>query len=654
MSLADALEEERKAVLAMNNSGQRGGTQHRPVKSMVLDEPNVPSAHQRSKSVSTGSGPGWNQQRPNILVSGPDGLSGGNKSRSTSPNESMYANPYSNHSTTSKPGMGVGLGHPKAGKVEPLPSHRQVMKNQLFNHMGGATPFGGSSAGNVDDVLLRNLDQLMRNGPGASVRSRSANDSSPRHDTTLYPPTAGYRSSSRNGSRTGSRSGSRAGSRNPSPCRSPSRERSIYDEALRVDHDDDDYFDDDDDDDSEDDDEEDDDTDASSEEDEEDGYSKKKKGKWSGLDTSLVSSNALSLLGAMEDERKSVAQSKFRTKSLMDQAIDPAHPPPPSHQDIAAYRRRIVHPHTAFDAAKLIEQDAKLGVAPYTGYKEEVKDAAAAETMALTVSTIASSAGTKRTIRTITRGDLPGLVGTAITTPDPSLEDNATKTGKETAGSPESAEGRVSASDSNGDNAESDPTSAVPSTSVTASVAAALPTPVVLPYRPKAYMVCTDLSPESSYALEWTVGTVLRDGSILYCVCTYEEEDGMRPESAEIERLKAIGEITHNVVKLLKKTRLQVHVVIEVVHCRNAKLMLCEMIDHVSPTLVVVGSRGRSALKGVLLGSFSNYIVGKSSVPVMVARRRLKKSKAHHVNVRQSNNLREGHGGLGLSAAKVD
>lgn len=38
--------------------------------------------------------------------------------------------------------------------------------------------------------------------------------------------------------------------------------------------------------------------------------------------------------------------------------------------------------------------------------------------------------------------------------------------------------------------------------------------------------------------------------------------------------------------------------------------------------MTVLGSRGRSALKGVLLGSFSNYIVNKSSVPVMVARKR--------------------------------
>ena len=76
-------------------------------------------------------------------------------------------------------------------------------------------------------------------------------------------------------------------------------------------------------------------------------------------------------------------------------------------------------------------------------------------------------------------------------------------------------------------------------------------------------------------------------------------------------------------------------------------------------------------MKGVLLGSFSNYLVTKSSVPVMVARKKLKhhnthKNKAHkpgfahsamsgEVNVRLSNNL-PGMGklGRGLAGAKVD
>jgi len=86
-------------------------------------------------------------------------------------------------------------------------------------------------------------------------------------------------------------------------------------------------------------------------------------------------------------------------------------------------------------------------------------------------------------------------------------------------------------------------------------------------------------------------------------------------------------------------------VIVEVLHCKNPKHLITEVIDLVNPTLVILGSRGRSALKGyvcfpwcrqkyealltfsasVILGSFSNYLVTKSSVPVMVARKRLRK-----------------------------
>ena len=64
---------------------------------------------------------------------------------------------------------------------------------------------------------------------------------------------------------------------------------------------------------------------------------------------------------------------------------------------------------------------------------------------------------------------------------------------------------------------------------------------------------------------------------------------------------------------------------VEVFHCKSPRHMITEVIDFLSPTLVIIGSRGRSAVKGVLLGSFSNYLVTKSSVPVMVARKKLRK-----------------------------
>ena len=59
-------------------------------------------------------------------------------------------------------------------------------------------------------------------------------------------------------------------------------------------------------------------------------------------------------------------------------------------------------------------------------------------------------------------------------------------------------------------------------------------------------------------------------------------------------------------------------------------------------------------LGSVILGSFSNYLVTKSSVPVMVARKRLKKqSKYKQKAVRQVNNLNN-PAARSLANAKID
>jgi nucleotide-binding universal stress UspA family protein len=248
--------------------------------------------------------------------------------------------------------------------------------------------------------------------------------------------------------------------------------------------------------------------------------------------------------------------------------------------------------------------------------------------------------------------------------------------------------------------------------------------------RLRKYMVATDLSDESTHALEWAIGTVLRDGDTLIAIYCVDEETGIpegdgisddskttreqaaavntitssksapggllfRGEStantpgaspvpsirgenkAEEDRHRAVKDITDRVLRLLRKTQLQVRVVVEVLHCKNPKHLITEVIDLVDPTLVVIGSRGRSALKGyvlnstlsgctrmmgstnmfccsVILGSFSNYLVTKSSVPVMVARKRLRKqSKYKRTPVRQVNNLHNPTA-RSLANAKID
>jgi len=59
-------------------------------------------------------------------------------------------------------------------------------------------------------------------------------------------------------------------------------------------------------------------------------------------------------------------------------------------------------------------------------------------------------------------------------------------------------------------------------------------------------------------------------------------------------------------------------------------------------------------VSSVILGSFSNYLVTKSSVPVMVARKRLKKqSKYKRSPMHQVNNL-SNPAAKSLANAKID
>ena len=168
--------------------------------------------------------------------------------------------------------------------------------------------------------------------------------------------------------------------------------------------------------------------------------------------------------------------------------------------------------------------------------------------------------------------------------------------------------------------------------------------------RLRTYLVATDLSGEAAYALEWTIGTVLRDGDTLIAVYAVDEEigtgmtgdclpigegakamqdatavmekmtaasqkgslislpplsraslrSGSRKSSAacstdskalskaEQERLHAIETLSETCLRFLRKTKLQVRIAIEVIHCKSPKYMITEAV---SPELL----RGRSS-----------------------------------------------------------
>ncbi|KAI0720461.1 hypothetical protein C8T65DRAFT_633087 [Cerioporus squamosus] len=167
----------------------------------------------------------------------------------------------------------------------------------------------------------------------------------------------------------------------------------------------------------------------------------------------------------------------------------------------------------------------------------------------------------------------------------------------------------------------------------------------------RRYVLASDLSEESRYALEWGIGTVLRDGDELIIVTVVENEGKVDPQipnpadratklRAQQERQALAYILVRQATGLLQRTRLNVKIQCQAWHAKNSRHMLLDIVDFYEPVMLIVGSRGLGNLKGILLGSTSHYLIQKCSVPVMVARRRLKRPprraahlKAHRARV---------------------
>jgi len=161
----------------------------------------------------------------------------------------------------------------------------------------------------------------------------------------------------------------------------------------------------------------------------------------------------------------------------------------------------------------------------------------------------------------------------------------------------------------------------------------------------RTYLVASDLSPQAAFALEWTIGTVLRDGDTLIVVYAVNEDSGTGvPEDclpvgeggkamqenaavvekltaastkptfisglsnflpgsrkssaatstdsralskAQQERLHALQRLSETCIQYLRKTTLQVRLAIEVISCRDPKKLLTEAVSphpHLRPS----------------------------------------------------------------------
>ncbi|XP_007035783.2 PREDICTED: universal stress protein PHOS34 [Theobroma cacao] len=150
--------------------------------------------------------------------------------------------------------------------------------------------------------------------------------------------------------------------------------------------------------------------------------------------------------------------------------------------------------------------------------------------------------------------------------------------------------------------------------------------------------VAVDFSASSKNALKWTVDNVIRKGDHLILVTVrpegnYEEGEmqlwevtgspfiplsefsdpvvmkkyGMKPEPETLDIVNTAAR--QKEVEVLMK-----------IFWGDPREKLCEAIDTIPLSCIIVGNRGLGKLKRAIMGSVSNYVVNNGSCPVTVVK----------------------------------
>ncbi|KAG0292348.1 hypothetical protein BGZ96_004308 [Linnemannia gamsii] len=145
--------------------------------------------------------------------------------------------------------------------------------------------------------------------------------------------------------------------------------------------------------------------------------------------------------------------------------------------------------------------------------------------------------------------------------------------------------------------------------------------------RSRTFLVGTDLNEYSSHALQWVMENMVEDGDEIVAlrVVPIELRDSFAKSgipSFQGQEVAARSEATKIMDMIREKNKSkpkQVNIVVEYV-VGAVRDTIQHMIKMYEPSMLVVGTRGRSSVKGFLLGSMSRYLLNHSPVPVTVVR----------------------------------
>ncbi|KAI9470997.1 MAG: hypothetical protein EXX96DRAFT_586471 [Benjaminiella poitrasii] len=143
--------------------------------------------------------------------------------------------------------------------------------------------------------------------------------------------------------------------------------------------------------------------------------------------------------------------------------------------------------------------------------------------------------------------------------------------------------------------------------------------------RSRTFMVATDLANYSEYALTWATDEIMDDGDELIVLrvvtVVMNDKKGNITNLLETEQKQSRENANQVMEKIMKTTGTEkkISVIIEFV-IGKVQDTIQHMIAMYQPSLLIVGTRGLSEFKGMLLGSISKYCLQHSPVPVAVVR----------------------------------
>lgn len=160
--------------------------------------------------------------------------------------------------------------------------------------------------------------------------------------------------------------------------------------------------------------------------------------------------------------------------------------------------------------------------------------------------------------------------------------------------------------------------------------------------RSRTFMVATDLANYSDYALDWAIENIIDHGDeiIVLRVLTVDMSEN-RPNLRAMLRheqlqSKETASVVMNKIMAAGGPDVKISAVIEFV-IGKVQETIQNMISVYQPSMLIVGTRGISELKGMFINSVSKYCLQHSPVPVVVVRPENKVKKQKEKKSKKSN-----------------